>query len=1002
MKKLLLGICILVFQAQNVLQAQTTPFPANRTYQHGLTPGNRSGSDASSNYNTWKNNYLTACNNGRYRVRFDDPSQTVSEGIAYGMLLAAYAADRPVFDGLWLYYKDFRNRNGVMHWKISGCNSVVGQNGATDAEVDAAMALIVAHHQWGSTGSINYNTDARALIAAIKTHEVESGSLVLKPGDMFGGSNITNPSYFAPGYFRIFGEFTNDASFWNGVASRCYSVINNNLSRNNAVGGLVSDWCRADGTYSSDASGYFDGGRRYHYDAARTPWRIAVDFAWYGNADAKTYSKKSSDFVRVNLGGSRNVRDGYYQNGRAYGQWHNSTFTGAFACAAIAGENQTHLNDSYSDLRGINDANSYFNQTLKTLYMFFLTGNFYKPGSTSGGGGGGTTPNVAPTVSITSPANGSSFTAGANITVTANASDSDGSIARVEFFNGTTKIGESTTAPYSVTWTNVAAGSYSLTARATDNAGATTTSAAVNITVSNPVVTRGPYGGTRWSIPGKIEAENYDTGGNNTAYRDLTSGNSGAAYRNDDVDIESTSDAGGGFNVGWVSAGEWLEYSVNVTTAGRYDLIARVASTGSGKTFHIQFNGVNVSGAINVPNTSGWQNWQTVTIPSINLNQGNQIMRIAMDTDGFNLNFVEFVPVTSTPINQAPSVAITSPANNATFTAGTNITISANASDVDGTVSRVEFFQGSTKLGERTSSPYSFTWNSVVAGSYTLTARATDNAGATTVSSPVNITVTSPDNGGGGGTGTGTCVTRAIPNAADFVVRNSWADQNNGSSVATTTDAMRITHRQWGNSVLYVIESARQTSITAGRTYSISFDFLDDPNVRVQSVEAGFARSVDWSGPVLHQPLVTAAAGYSPTSYTRKTVNITAATSGTVYLTFAINWSSQPSLTVNNHIKNISVCESSTAARKASTTTDNSLNSANVSPNPFQDQTMIFQSEEGNAQIMISDITGNIVSTHDLVLSGAPILLGSDLKVGTYIVTIICNDNKSVYRLVKQ
>lgn len=360
--------------------AQTQPFPANKTYSFGLMPTNRNFQDAAANYSIWKTNFLESCGNGRYRVKFDNPNQTVSEGIAYGMLLSAYAGERTIFDGLWNYYKDNSNAQGLMNWKINGCNGgPAGTGGATDSEVDAAMALIVADFQWGSNSGINYNNDARTLINAIKTHEVEAGSFVLKPGQ-FGGSSITNPSYFAPAYFRKFASFMNDP-FWNSVANKCYEVINNNLAVNNAAGGLVSDWCTASGSYSSQAGGYANGGTKYTYDAARTPWRIAVDFAWYGDNQAKTYSKKSSDFIRITKNGSQNIVDGYNQNGSNFGQYHNATFVGAFAAAAIAGDNQAHLNNSYSDLIGISEPYSYYNQTLKTIYLFFLSGNFYLPGS---------------------------------------------------------------------------------------------------------------------------------------------------------------------------------------------------------------------------------------------------------------------------------------------------------------------------------------------------------------------------------------------------------------------------------------------------------------------------------------------------------------------------------------------------------------------------------------------------------------------------------------------
>ena len=95
-----------------------------------------------------------------------------------------------------------------------------------------------------------------------------------------------------------------------------------------------------------------------------------------------------------------------------------------------------------------------------------------------------------------------------------------------------------------------------------------------------------------------------------------------------------------------------------------------------------------------------------------------------------------------TPANQPPSVSLTAPASAAIFTGLASITLSATASDVDGTIERVDFYSGSTLLGSDTSSPYSFSWNDVLAGSYSLTAVARDNAGATTVSATRDITVT--------------------------------------------------------------------------------------------------------------------------------------------------------------------------------------------------------------------------------------------------------------------
>ena len=96
--------------------------------------------------------------------------------------------------------------------------------------------------------------------------------------------------------------------------------------------------------------------------------------------------------------------------------------------------------------------------------------------------------NKPPTVTLTQPKSGAKFTAPATVSLAATASDPDtgGTVTKVEFFNGTTKLGQDTTSPYTYSWTGVASGTYTLTAKATDNASATTTSAASTITVNAP------------------------------------------------------------------------------------------------------------------------------------------------------------------------------------------------------------------------------------------------------------------------------------------------------------------------------------------------------------------------------------------------------------------------------------------------------------------------------------------------------------------------------------
>lgn len=153
-----------------------------------------------------------------------------------------------------------------------------------------------------------------------------------------------------------------------------------------------------------------------------------------------------------------------------------------------------------------------------------------------------------------------------------------------------------------------------------------------------------PYKGTPHPIPGRIEAEEYDEGGQGFAYNEANNnGNEGGAtLRNDEVDIEATQDVSGTYNLGYILNGEWLQYTVNVTATGVYDLNLRVAADGSGKTFHVEIDGVNITGAITVPNTGGWQTWETVSLPNLSLAAGKKAMRIVFDADYMNLNYVEF------------------------------------------------------------------------------------------------------------------------------------------------------------------------------------------------------------------------------------------------------------------------------------------------------------------------------------------------------------------------
>lgn len=255
-----------------------------------------------------------------------------------------------------------------------------------------------------------------------------------------------------------------------------------------------------------------------------------------------------------------------------------------------------------------------------------------------------TTPTGSPTVSISSPANNATFELGTDVILKSQASDPDGSVSKVEYFNGTAPIGSSSVSPYTITWTPNAKGVYSITAKVTDNTNNTTTSSAISITVTVP---QGPYNGIAHPIPGIIQAEEYDEGGNNVAYMDDSPGSDVTpvvSFRTtEDVDIEKCTDLNGGYNIGYGKAGEWLEYTVDVSKTGIYDLDLRIACSGDGRTLSLTMDGNSIANNVAIPNTTGWQNWQTITVKNVNLTAGKQIMRITIGATSYiNLNYVEF------------------------------------------------------------------------------------------------------------------------------------------------------------------------------------------------------------------------------------------------------------------------------------------------------------------------------------------------------------------------
>jgi subtilisin family serine protease len=354
--------------------------------------------------------------------------------------------------------------------------------------------------------------------------------------------------------------------------------------------------------------------------------------------------------------------------------------------------------------------------------------------------------NLPPTVRLTSPAGGTLGTAPATVTVSATASDSDGTVTQVAFYAGSTLIGTDTTAPYSIVWSGIAAGTYSLTAVATDNFGASTTSAPVTVTVtgsggsSSATFLRtdastqgnwiGSYGATGYSIAAGTPALPTGTTVSLTGQSTYT-----WAASTSDPRALSLASGGGRSATTWYSGGAFT-LDIGLGSSTHQVALYLVDWDGSGsrtQTFEVRDA---VSGALlDSRAASGFGSGQyfvwTVT--------GHVTIRVT-HTGGANavVSAVFIDPVGAT--NPPPTVSLTAPATGNVGVAPATVTVSADASD-DGSVVQVAFYAGSTLIGIDATAPYSVVWSGVSAGTYSLTAVATDNLGAMTTSAPVSVTV---------------------------------------------------------------------------------------------------------------------------------------------------------------------------------------------------------------------------------------------------------------------
>ena len=378
------------------------------------------------------------------------------------------------------------------------------------------------------------------------------------------------------------------------------------------------------------------------------------------------------------------------------------------------------------------------------------------------------TGNTPPNVSLISPPNNATFAAPASVTLTANATDAEGPVSQVEFFQNGSSLGVDTSNPFTTNWTAVPAGTYALRAIARDAGGLTATSAVISITVTNPA---GPLTlvstGAVWKY--LDNGSDQGTAWRATGFNDASwaSGQAQLGYGDGD---ETTPVGCGVTPCGGSTPGKFITtYFRRSFTVGDpaafQDLTLRLLRDDGAVVY---LNGVEMF-RDNMP--SGTITFQTAAVNAIGgadentffnfplnpsaLQAGNNILAVEIhqniDTSS-DISFDLELAGTAGSGNPNPIVTISSPANGATFPGPTNIAVSGNVTASNATVTLVEVFANGTKLGNAQLTPsgngatFSYAWNGVGTGSYLLEAVATDSNSRQGTSAPVNITVTGPAN----------------------------------------------------------------------------------------------------------------------------------------------------------------------------------------------------------------------------------------------------------------
>ncbi len=359
------------------------PFPQNKSGCELPANVERYNQAVSQAYLNWKEQFVRDGGPGLKVISPEQNNECVSEGMGFGMLIAAAMGDKEAFDGFWQYVQSQLEGTGLMRWIPSGSGS------ATDADQDIAYSLLLAQKQWGGS----YSSAAGTMISAIYASDVKGGHIT--PGSAWP-ENAYNPSYFAPTHYRAFGSVSGEN--WSGVLSSGYSILSAADSNFGGANGLVPDWTNSSGNPATASEfnaqvqstfcqevGYCD--PVFAYDAARVPWRIGMDACQANSNEAKSYlttltnylASQYIDGTRIDL-----LQAGWKNDGKPVesARENQMSFIGPVAVGAMGSNSSAKGVMMERSLRALLDImqspeynRTYYPTTVGMLTLLMLTGN---------------------------------------------------------------------------------------------------------------------------------------------------------------------------------------------------------------------------------------------------------------------------------------------------------------------------------------------------------------------------------------------------------------------------------------------------------------------------------------------------------------------------------------------------------------------------------------------------------------------------------------------------